>query len=124
MNSCDISSYSDFLPYFNNSLLDNTLPEDDDQEHQSIQVITGNRNDGWNNERNMPSGWIFRNNNITVHRDNRQGIASMLPTIFVTNHRSLFPKFKNFVGTMKTLNLMLGLHSEIWEDKEKKDHMN
>ena len=124
VNSCDISSYSDFLPYSNNSLLNNTLPEDDDQEHQSIQVITGNRNDGWNNDQNLPGGWITRNNNITVCRDNRQVIATMLPTIFVTNHRSFFPKFNNFVETMKTLNLTLGLHSEIWEDREKKDHMN
>ena len=39
-------------------------------------------------------------------------------------HRSFFPKFNNFLDIMKTLNLTLGLHSEIWEDKEKKDHMN
>ena len=89
VNSFDISTYSDYLPYSNNSLLDNTLLENDDQ---PIQVITGNRNDSWNTDRNMPSGWITRNTNIAVHRDNRQVLASMLPTIFVTNHRSLFPK--------------------------------
>jgi hypothetical protein len=42
----------------------------------------------------------------------------------VTNHRSFFPKFHNFIELVKTLDLTLGLHSEIWEDKEKKDHQN
>ena len=124
MHSSDISAYSDYLPYSNNSLLDNTLTEDDCIEHQPIQVITGYRNHDWKAKRNLPGGWITKNNNITVHRDNRQVLASMLPTIFVTKHRSLFPKFNNFVEVMKTLNLTLGLHSEIWEDREKRDHMD
>ena len=72
----------------------------------------------------LPSGWKTRNNNITIHRDNRKILASMLPTIFVTNHRSFFPKFYNFLEVIKTLGLTLGLHSEIWEDQENKQHQN
>ena len=77
---------------------------------------------GWKTQANMPNGWSSRNNNITVHRDNRRLLASKLTTIFVTNHRSFFPKYRNFVEAMKTLGLTLGLHSEIWEDKENKKH--
>ena len=51
-------------------------------------------------------------------------LAHQLPNIFVTNHRSYFPKFHNFLDLMLTQNLTLGLHSEIWEDKEKRDHQN
>ena len=47
-----------------------------------------------------------------------------MPTIFVTNHSSFFPKFNNFVEAMETLGLTLGLHSEIWEKMEKKSHRN
>ena len=121
VHSTDISSYSDYLPYSNYDLPDNTLAGNDDR---IIQVITGNRQNDWNPTRELPRGWNPRDNNITIHMDNRQMVASMLPTIFVTNHRSFFPKFNNFLDIMKTLNLTLGLHSEIWEDKEKKDHMN
>ena len=35
-----------------------------------------------------------------------------------------FPKFRNFLEAMQTLGLTLGLHSEIWEDKENKTHQN
>ena len=77
-----------------------------------------------NQDNNIPKGWNTRNNNITIQRDNRKILASKLPTIFVTNHRSFFPKFGNFVEAMKTLDLTLGLHSEIWEDKENKMHMS
>ena len=51
-------------------------------------------------------------------------LAAKLPTIFVTNHRSIFPKFNNFVDLMKTLNLTLGLHSEVWQVKENKFHQD
>ena len=86
---------------------------------------------GWRDDGNVPVGWNLREevsqnserkhiNNITVKRDNRQRLASKLPTIFVTNHRSFFPKFHNFVDAMQTLELTLGLHSEIWESEEKR----
>ena len=75
-----------------------------------------------NQDNNIPKGWNTRNNNITIQRDNRKILANKLPTVFVTNHRSFFPKFGNFVEAMKTLDLTLGLHSEIWEDKENKIH--
>ena len=51
-------------------------------------------------------------------------LASKVPTIFVTNHRYFFPKFHHFVKVMKTLDLTLGLHSKVWEDKEKKSHQD
>ena len=84
VHSIDISSYSDYLPYSNYDLPDSTLAGNDDQ---IIQVITGNRQNDWKPTRELPRGWNPRDNNITIHRDNRQMVASMLPTLFVTNHR-------------------------------------
>ena len=80
--------------------------------------------EGWRNDTTLPRNWKASSNNITAKRDNRCILASKLPTIFVTNHRSFFPKYRNFVEVMHTLDLTLGLHSEIWEDKEKKDHQD
>ena len=42
----------------------------------------------------------------------------------VTNHRSIFPKFKNLVDEIMENDMHLGLHSEVWEDKENKIHSN
>ena len=42
----------------------------------------------------------------------------------VTNHRSIFPKFNNLVDELLENEMHLGLHSEIWEDKEKVAHAN
>ena len=120
----DLSVNSDFLPYSNNHLHDDSLPDEENDQNQSIQVVVGNRRQDWWYDKNLPGGWIPRTNNITVHRDNRKILASKLPTIFVTNHRSYFPKFYNFLDAMKTLDLTLGLHSEIWEVKENKTHQN
>ena len=61
---------------------------------------------------------------ITIKRDNRKLLALSLPSIFVTNHRSFFPKFRNFLDEMLEMNMVLGLHSEIWEDKENSSHQN
>ena len=103
----------------------NNINEDDDEVSQEIPVFVGNRsNEGWPANMNIPSSWRDKSNNITVRKDNRCILASKLPTIFVTNHRSFFPKFNNFLELVKTLDLTLGLHSEVWEDKEKKDHQN
>ena len=90
-------------------LNDNTLAEEDNNEQQTIQVLVGSRNDSGNNYNDLPGGWKARNikNNITIHRDNRKILASMLPTIFVTNHRSFFPKFYNFLEVIKTLGCIL-----------------
>ena len=40
----------------------------------------------------------------------------------VSNHRSLFPKFNNLVDEILENDMQLGLHSEIWEDRESKAH--
>ena len=71
-------------------LNDITLAEEDNNEQQTIQVLIGNRNNSRNNYNNLPGGWMARNinNNITIHRDNRKILASMPPTIFVTNHQN------------------------------------
>ena len=86
-------------------------------ENQPITVLCGNRPD-------PPARGLEREAQVlqTVRRSNKQLVATQLPTVFVTNHRSFFPKFHNFVEVMKTLELTLGLHSEIWEDKENKEH--
>ena len=42
----------------------------------------------------------------------------------VTNHRSLFPKFENVIDEMLENEMHLGLHSEVWEVKDKREHTN
>jgi hypothetical protein len=79
---------------------------------------------GWSEVPNLPPHWSGRSNNITIRRDNRFILASKLSNIFVTNYRSFIPKFHNFIELVKTQELTLGLHSEIWESKEKKSHQN
>ena len=139
-NSIDITVQSDYLPYTNNIIPDNTQLEDEDNTHyedddnaqpeknvsepQNIQVVTSDRDQGWNKVTTLPKGWTTRNNLVTIQRSNKMLLARALPTLFVTYHRSFFPKFHNFVEAMKTLGLTLGLHSEIWEDKENKSHQN
>ena len=61
---------------------------------------------------------------VTIRRDNRAFAALSLPSIFVTNHRSLFPKFRNFLDEMLEMNMQLGLHSEIWEKKQNVRHQS
>ena len=121
--SSDISAHSGYLPYTNIDVNDNTRPENENSENQSndntqegdddpgnqvIQVIVGNRTEGWNINKAHPNEWRMRSNNITVKRDNRLLLANKLPTVFVTNHRSFFPKFSNFVDMMQTRGLTLG----------------
>ena len=50
--------------------------------------------------------------------------AQSLPNIMVTNHRSIFPKFQNLVDELIECEMHVGIHSEIWEDKEKPEHKN
>ena len=45
--------------------------------------------------------------------------AQSLPNIMVTNHRSIFPKFNSLVDELIECEMHVGLHSEIWEVKEK-----
>ena len=134
---------SNYLPLTNEN--DDSLVDNLSQEGQNIEVVTGisfQDSEGWESEESLPDGWItrqdplllqdpdipdgwnLRNNNITVRRDNRGLLASQLPVLFVTNHRSFFPKFNNFLDLMNTYNLTLGLHLEIWEVKEKREHQN
>ena len=47
-----------------------------------------------------------------------------LPNIMVTNHRSVFPKFHNLVDEILENEMHLGLHCEIWENKENTAHAN
>ena len=60
----------------------------------------------------------------TIRRDNRAVTALSLPNIMVTNHRSVFPKFNNLVDEILENDMHLGLHCEIWENKENKAHAN
>ena len=50
--------------------------------------------------------------------------AHSLPNIMVTNHRSIFPKFNSLVDELIECEMHVGIHSEIWEDKEKLEHQN
>ena len=102
--------------------------EEDDPEISVIdEVIKCQNVMGWGNEQDPPEGWINNTSCSTKRGPKGKGnkkfiLASFLPTIFVTNHRSFFPKFHNFLDAMKMVGLTLGLHSEIWEVKEKKAH--
>ena len=60
----------------------------------------------------------------TIRRDNRTVTALSLPNIMVANHRSIFPKFNNLVDEILEHDMQLGLHSEVWEDKENTAHAN
>ena len=99
---------------FNSHLNDSETIQDD----QTIPVIVGNR------PAVAASSIPRTNSRVTIRRDNRTLLALSLPSIFVTNHRSFFPKCKNFLDEMFELNMQLGLHSEIWEDKENKNHQH
>ena len=50
--------------------------------------------------------------------------AQSLPNIMVTNHRSVFPKFNSLIDELIECKMHIGLHSEIWEVKEKLEHKN
>ena len=115
----DISVQSDYLPYSNNNIPDNTHVEDEDNTHledddntqhedddntqseknnsepQPIQVVTSNRVQGWNNNMILPKGWTTRINNVTIQRNNKGLLSRMLPTVFVTNH--CFFSSRNFI---------------------------
>ena len=60
----------------------------------------------------------------TVKRSNRAATALSLPNVMVTNHRSIFPKFNNLIDEILELDMHLGLHCKIWEDKENVVHAN
>ena len=60
----------------------------------------------------------------TIRRNNRAVTALSLPNVMVTNHRSIFPKFNNLVDEILELDMHLGLHCEIWENKENIAHAN
>ena len=47
-----------------------------------------------------------------------------MPHIMVTNHRSIFPKFNHLVDEILENEMHLGLHCEIWENKENIAHAN
>ena len=59
---------------------------------------------------------------FTVRRDNRAVTGLSLPNIMVTNHRSIFPKFKNLIDEILENDMHLGLHSEVWENKTNNAH--
>ena len=151
LNPANLSDFLPYIDYNDDEGFDESIEQDfTEEQDQLIQVITGTsggdnttiyqdwggsqltqgwREDtdlshGWNNNPTLPEGWRQGTNNTTVRRDNRVLLAAQLPTIFVTNHRSFFPKFFNFIEAMKTLDLALGLHSEIWERLENKMHQN
>ena len=140
----NVSNYLPFTHLDDDKEAEDNNDHDDEKENepQNIEVLTGQRNNrawartvplpqGWthtasDNKHNYPQGWNTRisNNNTAVVRNNRCLLARQLPTIFVTNHRWFFPKLRNFLEFMKTYELTLGIHSEIWEVKEKKQHQN
>ena len=56
-----------------------------------------------------------KGNRITIKRDNRLVVGESLPTISVSNMRSLIPKISNFRNDMIVREISVALLSEIWE---------
>ena len=106
---------------------DNSLPHSSPQGHtqmddstiHAIPVIIGHAP-----LQQQPSTQQRTPCRTTVRRDNRAVTALSLPNIMVTNHRSIFPKFNNLVDEILELEMHLGLHCEIWENKENVAHAN
>lgn len=59
----------------------------------------------------------------TIRRDDRLEKSSGLPTIAVSNLRSLIPKIRNFARDIKEREISLALLTEVWEKKQKKKHI-
>ena len=58
----------------------------------------------------------------TIHRNNKLLEGLFLPTISVSNLRSLFPKVNGFKKDILEREISLALLSEVWEKKGKKKH--
>ena len=54
-------------------------------------------------------------NRVTIRRDNRLENSISLPTVAVSNVRSLLPKIENFKTDLKEREISLSLLSEVWE---------
>ena len=89
---------------------------DNHKNSSKIPVIIGHRPPPSRHDFSRPCS------RFTIRRDNRAFAALSLPSIFVTNHRSLFPKFRNLLDEILEMNMQLGLHSEIWEKKKNIHH--
>ena len=59
---------------------------------------------------------------LPIPLNNKTKTALSLPSIMVTNHRSIFPKFNSLVDELLECDVKVCLHSEIREDKEKNEH--
>ena len=112
--TCDITCPSDQSSN-PSSKLDLSLSQT--QNPQPIPVVVGGHRLPHKNQPRTP-------NLLTVRRDNRAVIALSLPNIMVTNHRSIFPKFRNLVDELLENQMHVGIHSEIWEDRRKAAHAN
>ena len=92
--SSDISVNSEYLPFSNQNLHDDTLNEDDDNTQNEDDDNTQNEDD-YNTQNedddntNLSQNWNARTSNITIKRNTNFLLASQLPTIFVTNHTQL-----------------------------------
>ena len=102
MNSEDI---------LNESLTDTPIKDDE----YNIEVITGNRPIHVKKPKRTP---VLQR----IRRNNGGELALYLPTVAVYNHRSIWKKIKNFSTEFREMKMGVALHSEVWENKEKKAH--
>ena len=78
----------------------------------------------------VPPPWFepyFSRNKIppvrkTIYRNNKILDSLSLPTISVSNMRSLMPKIKNFKNDILEREISLAILSEVWEKKGNKKH--
>ena len=94
---------------------------------QPIPVIQIAESDKLSNSAITPPVWFeefiprgvkltdTKSNLISVKRDNRHLIGESLPSISVSNMRSLIPKIKNFKVDVLEREISVALLSEVWE---------
>ena len=83
-----------------------------------------------NNSKNQPPSWYepyFPRQKSppvrkTLYRNNKVFNSQFLPTVSVSNLRSLWPKINNFKNDFLEREVSLGLLSEIWQKKGNKKH--
>ena len=109
------SNLSGFLPFANYD-----ISYDDISDHDSFYT-QGSLTQSDLNTDHLPSPDPTSSHPTTTKKTKA---AKALPNIMIANHRSIFPKFNSLIDELTECEMHIGLHSEIWEDKENVDHKN
>ena len=110
----DINDLSQFLPFANYDITYDEVSISDSFFSQASTNLSSNPNPS------SPPG--LAPSSQPAPRSKKAAAALSLPNIMVANHRSIFPKFQSLIDELLECELHVGMHSEIWEDKEKPEH--